>query len=317
MSSHVSVAESPPTQGQWAVSSLLILLTLLTTSLAGIFPQLSLGALLLVFSNPVLLLKGISYSFPVVIILLAHEMGHYFACRYYGMRCTPPYFIPLPIPITGTFGAFIKIKSHFPSRKALFDIGIAGPLAGFLFVLPTLLIGIRLSKLIPKGMLPPGEVIFGEPVILRLFGKILLGYSPAHHDMIAHPYVIAAWVGLLATSLNLLPIWQLDGGHISYAMIGRIWQKRLSVASLAALIFISLAEPLQLLHSKGLSQWERLLPPYLLAILLLLIIGFRNRFYHPSTMREEEGPGVGRFILGLMALLILIVSFMPVPIKII
>jgi membrane-associated protease RseP (regulator of RpoE activity) len=280
-------------------------LTIVSTSFAGFFyllGDLSLRSFFFLLLHPNLLIRGFAFSLPLIVILSAHEMGHFLACRYYGMRCTPPYFIPAPIAFTGTLGAFIKIKSQFLNKKALFDIGIAGPLAGFLFVLPTLWIGIRLSRLIPKGVLPHGELSFGEPLIFRIFGALILGYSPARQDMLAHPIAMAAWVGLLATSLNLLPIWQLDGGHIAYAMIGRTWHKRASIAALAALILISFA------------GWPT--PSYILFFVLILVFGIRSRFYHPSTMWDEEKIGAGRFVLGMVAFLILILSFMPVPISI-
>lgn len=295
----------PPGKREWAISILLLSFTISTTSFAGLCYLTGLDfsrALSLFLLRPSLLLLGLPFSIPLIAILLAHELGHFFACRHYGMSCTPPFFIPLPLPISGTLGAFIKIKSRFLNRKALFDIGIAGPLAGFIFVLPTLWVGISLSKLIPKGLARPGGLNFGEPIIFRLLGKLILGYSPAHQVMYPHPFTMAAWVGLLATSLNLLPIWQLDGGHIAYAMIGRSRHKTLSLAALLALILVSLA------------GWP--MPSYALFSVLLLIVGIRSRFYHPPVVLEEGVLGAGRVILGLIAYLILIISFMPVPISI-
>jgi membrane-associated protease RseP (regulator of RpoE activity) len=303
----VILDEPPPAGRDWAISILLLFATILTTSFAGLCYLTSLDAgraLSLFLMRPRLLLLGLPFSIPLIAILLAHELGHYLACRYYGMSCTPPFFIPVPLPISGTLGAFIKIKSRFINRKALFDIGIAGPLAGFMFVLPALWIGISFSRLVPKGLLGHAGLSFGEPIIFRVFGKLILGYSPASQDMIAHPIAMAAWVGLLATSLNLLPIWQLDGGHIAYAMIGRPRHMLLSKAALIAMIFMSLAE------------WQWPLPPYLLFLVLLLVFGIRSRFYHPSVVIEEDALGPGRFILGMIAYLILIISFMPVPVAI-
>jgi membrane-associated protease RseP (regulator of RpoE activity) len=294
-----------PAPREWGISILLFGITILTTSFAGLFYMAgnvsffqAVGATLL---RPGLLLLGLPFSVPLVMILLAHEMGHFLACRYYGIRCTPPYFIPVPISIAGTFGAFIKIKSPFPNRRALFDVGIAGPLAGFLFVLPALWTGISLSKLIPRGALGSGALNFGEPLIFRLVGKIALHYSPGKHDMLAHPIAMAAWFGLLATSLNLFPIWQLDGGHIAYAIFGRRYQKSISVAALILLMLVSLL------------GWPT--PPYLLFGLLVLIMGARSRFYHPATLLDEEELGPGRLVLGIVAFVILAVSFTPVPIS--
>lgn len=295
-----------PNPREWVLSSGLFLATLLTTSFAGMFNSLGdiglFQALQLIIRKPGFLLYGLPFSLPLMLILLAHELGHYLACRYYGMLCTPPYFIPAPVSIAGTLGAFIRIKSPFPGRRALFDIGIAGPLAGFAFALPILFLGITFSRLIPKASFPPGSLVFGEPLIFQLVGQLLLGYAPERQDMIAHPTAMAAWIGLLATSLNLLPIWQLDGGHIAYAMIGRKRQRIISSLSLVALIGVSL------------MGWPT--PSYLLLALLLLIMAWRVGFYHPATLSEQEAIGGVRIFLGLLALLILILTFIPVPVTI-
>jgi len=297
--------EPAPSSSQWALSLLLLFLTFCTATFAGLFYATGfLGfrnlTSLLFSPNPRILTACFSFSFPLIVILTAHELGHYLACRYYGMKCTPPYFIPAPLPLTGTLGAFIKIKSHFRKKKALFDIGIAGPLAGFLFSLPVLWIGISISKVTPK--LPPQftGLSFGEPLIFRLIGIAVLGYAPERQDMIAHPMAMAGWVGLLATSLNLLPIWQLDGGHITYAVFGAERHKKLSFFTVFALIVVSF------------MGWPT--PSYLLFGLVLLFIGWRLRFYHPAPLVDEGPLGSGRTILAFVALLILILSFTPVPI---
>lgn len=291
---------------QWLVPVALLFATALSTTFAGLFYVLgdvgffaAVGATLL---KPGLILQGLPFSIPLIIILLAHEMGHFLACRHHGVRCTPPYFIPAPISIAGTLGAFIKIKSHFHNRRVLFDIGVAGPLAGFVFVIPALWIGISFSRLIPKGSIA-GGLSFGEPLVFRLFGRLALGYIPAVHDMVAHPIAMAAWFGLLATSLNLLPIWQLDGGHIAYAVFGRDLQKKISVTAAAALTAVSFL------------GWPT--PSYLLFALLLVVLGMRARFYHPATLMDEEKLGPGRVFLALVAGLILILSFIVVPISIV
>ena len=297
--------EPAPSPAQWALSLLLLGLTFCTATFAGFFYATGFsgaGSLtrLLFSMDSRIFLSSISFSFPLIVILTAHELGHYLACRYYGMKCTPPYFIPVPLPLTGTLGAFIRIKSHFRTKKALFDIGIAGPLAGFLFSLPVLLIGIYISRLIPKLPLRFTGLSFGEPMIFRLIAMITLGYAPERHDMIAHPMAMAGWVGLLATSLNLLPIWQLDGGHVVYAALGASWHKKLSFAGVALLIIVSFL------------GWPT--PSYLLFALILLIIGWRLRFFHPAPLVDEGPLGTGRTILAFVALLILILSFTPVPI---
>ena len=265
-----------PTTRQWVLSAVLFLATVASTTLAG----------------------GILFSFTFVSILLAHEMGHFLACRYYGMACTPPYFLPLPITFAGTLGAFIKIKSPFYSRKSLFDVGVAGPLAGFVFVVPALIVGVANSELVPRGRTP--GISFGEPLLFRWIGSAVLGYSPATQDMLAHPIAIGAWFGLLATCLNLLPIWQLDGGHVAYAILGRERQRRLSLAGTTALILVSFV------------GWP--IPSYLLFGLLILGFGLRYRFYHPPTIIDDEDIGRVRRTLAIVALIILVISFTPVPV---
>lgn len=294
-----------PGRREWLTAALLFIATFISMTFAGVIYMRDdvsfLSVILVAIARPRILLHGLPFSFTFIMILLAHELGHFFACRHYGIRCTPPYFIPLPISFAGTLGAFIRIRSPFQDKRALFDVGIAGPLAGFAFVVPALFIGIAHSELIAKGSLS-GGYSFGEPLIFRLVGKLVLGYSPAHQDMVAHPIAMAAWFGLLATSLNLLPIWQLDGGHISYAMLGRDRQKKLSVAGAVALIALSFV------------GWP--IPSYLFFGMLILLFGLRHKFYHPPTLSESEELGSVRIILGLVALLILILSFIPVPVSI-
>ena len=302
----VYVRDPGPAPREWIISGILLAVTFLSTSFAGLFYiEDDVGffeAFIAVLRNPGLLLYGLPFSVPLIAILLAHELGHYAVCRHYGMRCTPPFFLPAPISIVGTLGAFIKIKSAFRSKHALFDIGIAGPLAGFVFAIPALWIGISLSDLIPRAAPGQGGVSFGEPILFRLIGILTLGYNPGRQDMIAHPIAMAGWVGLLATSLNLLPIWQLDGGHIAYAILGPAHQKKLSKIAVVALILLSL------------FGWP--IPSYFLFGVLLLLIGARTHFYHPATLNDEVALGRGRLFLGAIALLILILSFTPVPISI-
>jgi membrane-associated protease RseP (regulator of RpoE activity) len=296
-------AQVPSPAREWIIPGILFAATIISTSFAGLFYESGdadfFEALQSVILKPYLLLGGLPFSLTLITVLLAHEMGHFLACRYYGIRCTPPFFIPIPISIAGTLGAFIRIKSPFPNRKALFDVGIAGPLAGFLFLLPALIAGISFSELIPKGGLE-GGLYFGEPLLFRWIGHWVLGYSPATQDMMASPIAMAAWIGLLATSLNLLPIWQLDGGHIAYAVLGWKLQRKLSIVAVVALMLVSLA------------GWP--FPSYLLFGLLLLFLGMRSRFYHPPVLSEGEEIGRGRVALGIVALIILILCFTPVPI---
>ena len=163
--------------------------------------------------------SGLPFSFTLLTILMAHELGHYFACIFYGVDATLPFFLPAPTPVTGTLGAFIRIRSAIYRKHILFDIGIAGPLAGFLFLIPALAIGIAFSKVIP-GINHQGSLQFGVPGLQWILERwIFPGVSPA--DIYLHPVARAAWVGMFATALNLIPAGQLDGGHIIYALTGK------------------------------------------------------------------------------------------------
>ncbi len=166
-----------------------------------------------VLTHPRFLLAGVPFSFTLLAILLAHELGHYFACRYYRISASYPYFIPAPTLI-GTLGAFIRIRSPIYNRKALFDVGLAGPVVGFLFAIPALAIAIAYSRVIPLSQAHLG-VVFGNPLALRILLALLRPRIPPS-ELLLHPVGRAAWVGLFATALNLLPGGQLDGGHILY-----------------------------------------------------------------------------------------------------
>ncbi len=171
-----------------------------------------------IFRDSEVISLSIIYAAVLIVILLGHELGHYLACRHYQVNATLPYFIPAPTLI-GTLGAFIKIKSPITRKKDLFDIGIAGPLVGFVLSLPALFYGLALSKIVPA--LPPGESLaLGEPLLLKLAGGLIFKGIPPGHEIILHPVAFAGWVGILVTSYNLFPMGQLDGGHVSYALIG-------------------------------------------------------------------------------------------------
>lgn len=208
---------------------LLLLLTLFTTSIVGAGLALSfaesrpfdfegdLYGYLRIWDDPAYLLTGLPFSLTLIGILLAHEFGHYFAARYYRVDATLPFFLPAPTLI-GTLGAFIRIRSVILSKRILFDIGIAGPLAGFAVLLFPLIAGVSLSKVVP-GVSAQGDLIFGTPLLLQFMQVIQFPGVPAG-DIYLHPVARAAWVGLLATALNLIPVGQLDGGHILYAFLG-------------------------------------------------------------------------------------------------
>jgi membrane-associated protease RseP (regulator of RpoE activity) len=213
----------------WWVNAACALSTLLTTTLFGsalvscfdsgqpLNPDLIWLAYLHVFRGEFAIWSGLEFSIPLLLILLAHEMGHYLQCRHWQVEATLPYFLPSP-SLFGTFGAFIRIKSPIFTRTSLFDIGIAGPLAGFAVLIPCLIVGVALSH--PVLLDPSAEPLrFGSPLALQLLERAFFPHVPSA-QVVLHPLAVAAWVGLLATAINLLPGGQLDGGHIVYALFG-------------------------------------------------------------------------------------------------
>lgn len=241
------------------------------------------------------LVQGLSYSISIVLILLAHEMGHYFMCRKYGMDATLPYFIPMPIPPFGTMGAFIKMKSPIPDKRALFDIGIAGPLAGLALTIPILIIGLQHSSFIPKAETSEFSLYLGESFLFSKLAAIVLGPEPAGYDTILHPMAYAGWAGLFVTALNLLPIGQLDGGHVLYAIFGR---KSKLIYIITMVIFMAIC----LIWYRG----------WLLLIAFLLWFGFK----HPAPMNDYTPLDAKRKFIGYLTFIIFIISFVPVPFNI-
>jgi membrane-associated protease RseP (regulator of RpoE activity) len=249
-----------------------------------------------VWGDPAILRLGLSFSLPAIAILLAHEMGHYLACRWHRLPSTVPYFLPLPLAL-GTLGAFIRIRAPIRDRRQLFDVGVAGPLAGFAVLLPFLLIGVARSQPVVTPPLAAGEgpaallLVPGSCLAIEAVSLFFHGPLPDGVILHLHPFALAAWFGLLVTAINLLPVGQLDGGHVLYAVSPRL-QHRLALPvwlalALAGLLFF------------GWLAW----------CLILLFIGLR----HPPVMRPERGLDGGRLALAALALLILLVSFMPVP----
>ena len=243
-------------------------------------------------AHPQVLLTGLPFAFTLLAILLAHELGHYFACRYYGISTSYPYFIPAPTLI-GTLGAFILIRSPIYNRKALFDMALAGPVVGFLFAIPALAIAVAYSRVIPFSE-AHASIVFGKPLALRLLVYFLRpGVPPG--DLLLHPVGRAAWVGLFATALNLLPGGQLDGGHILFATASK-YHRRVTV--LVALCLI----PLGYFFWAGWYLWAA----------LLLAIGFR----HPPLIHQWEQLDRRRLLWAAIAALIFILSFMPIPVMV-
>jgi hypothetical protein len=290
---------------RYGLPLLLLLLTFCTTVLVGSRLQYNFNHNLEAFASgselvplfpvqwlwqsPRLLLLGVPFSLAIMGILLAHELGHYFYCRHYGVRATLPFFIPAPTLI-GTLGAFIRISGYIESRAALFDIGIAGPIAGFVVAVPTMFAGLAMSHAVAGSSDP--ELQFGFPLIFQL-GHVLLhhgGPSLAHYYL--HPVALAGWAGMLATALNLLPGGQLDGGHLVFAVSPTL-HKFLSWAIVGALVVMAW------FFWVGWMVW---------AILLAL-----SGLQQPSVPRWP-GVGRGRRRLALVALAMLVLTFTPAPV---
>ena len=248
--------------------------------------------------SPDFIARGLWYSVPVLLILSAHEFGHYLWCRIHNVDATLPYFIPGPAPflMTGTFGAVIRIREVFPSRKALFDIGIAGPIGGFLVLVPFLVWGVMLSQSFPVDAHGEG-IAFGEPLLIKALIRWKFGVLPHGYDVTLHPMGFAAWWGMLATALNLIPFGQLDGGHIVYALLGR----RAGLVSAITLICVALLTGVS-------SSWIAM-------TIMLLIMAFLMGLHHPRAMDEGTPLGARRRLLALLALIIFALCFTPVPIS--
>ena len=281
---------------------LLVLLTLGTTTIAGVDHYLAFQNN---FASPSLSLSliahGLAYSLTILAILGSHEMGHYLACRYYGIDATLPFFLPAPLILTGTFGAVIRIRQPIFNKSALFDIGIAGPIAGFVVAVPALLLGLHWSTVShpPSGPLPPNVVwlTLGEPLLFKLASWLVWGPLPDSLSLNMHPVAFAAWFGLLMTALNLFPIAQLDGGHISYSVFGR---RATWITYAGFLVALSLS-----LVSYSWVFWT------VTIAVMLFMAGPR----HPPVMDEDVPLSKGRFWLALVALIIFALCFTPAPIQ--
>lgn len=241
-----------------------------------------------------ILLLSVLYAMVLMAILLAHEMGHYCACRRHGLDATLPFFMPVPTrSLIGTFGAFIKIRSPIERKKQLFDIGIAGPLAGFVLAVPALAIGLALSKVVPD--LPrKGDLQFGYPLLMKILISILFPNFRLGSTLVLHPVAFAGWVGVLVTALNLIPVGQLDGGHITYSIIGR---HHLNISRFVLMIFLLMA-------------WF-----YWLGWLVLFIVLILLKIRHPKVIDEMAPLDRTRRILFVAVVVIFILSFIPAPVE--
>jgi membrane-associated protease RseP (regulator of RpoE activity) len=310
---------------EWRLHGGLFVLTVITTTLAGIVlaaPELPtaepplanpLDYLLYVplaylysivellkyaFAKPHLIAEGATFSASLLAILFSHEMGHYLACRYYRVDATLPYFIPAPpMFLAGTFGAFIKIRSAIPSRRALFDIGLAGPLAGFVVAVPLSVIGV----LTVGPPLPPQDhlIFFNDPLLFRLIAK-LFGI-PLDPNSPTNPYYMAAWLGLLVTSLNLMPVGQLDGGHGTFAVFGARAHWIIGRAAFVSVVVLAL-----------LGFWWHGSPS---GFLFAVLLGIMMKVPHPQPAVMEP-LGTKRIVIAIVTLIVFVLCFWPFPITI-
>ncbi|MFN2578899.1 MAG: site-2 protease family protein [Pyrinomonadaceae bacterium] len=328
-------AIAKPTIRQWLLHLGLFLITGFTTTICGVLmagPDLGasdlsqpaaaggfLGSIVMVpvayiaavfrltrfaFLHPAILGKGLVFSGSLLAILVAHESGHYLFCRYYGVDATLPFFIPQPpLLIPGTFGAFIRMKSPVPSRRALFDIGLAGPLAGFVVILP---VAFAAVLTLHHGPLLAGDaagagggtITFNDPLLFRLIAR---WFKVDLDNSVVNSFYLAAWVGALVTSLNLMPVGQLDGGHGTFSIFGQAAHRWMGVAAFGAMAVTSVL------------GWMWHGSPSGFVYLVLLAIMLRVR--HPQP-EEMEPLGLARIFIGILTLIVFALCFLPFPITI-
>ncbi|MFC1508958.1 site-2 protease family protein [Candidatus Omnitrophota bacterium] len=268
---------------------ILFLSTVLTTTVIGA---------LMADRNPFTSLTGFASGFPFSLTLLGilgvHEFAHYFAARSWNINVTLPYFIPLPLPTIGTLGAVIRMKSSLPNRKALVDVGSSGPIAGFIVALIASAVGLSMSEISTvSGPELEYSILLGESLIFKFISFLVIGDLPAEAVISLHPVAFAGWVGLFVTALNLIPVGQLDGGHILFAFSPRVHEllRRIRV-------------PLLILM--GILFWEGW---YVWAVLSLL---FGRSHPYPNRMEYSIGPS--RTAMGIISLLIFILCMTPIPV---
>jgi membrane-associated protease RseP (regulator of RpoE activity) len=235
---------------------------------------------------------GPGYSIAIMLILLGHELGHYFMSRRHGIRATLPYFLPFPFSPFGTFGAVIRMESTVSSKKALFDTGAAGPLTSLILSIPAIVIGLRLSEIVPASQIKEGTIRLADPLLFSFIQRLVIGEVPETCDLLLHPVGYAGWVGLFVTALNLLPIGQLDGGHIAYALFGRR-SRVIFLIAIAVMAFITVFYN----------------PGWLFLVILFILFGFR----HPAPMDDFTPLDGKRKLLGALVFVAFLLSFTPAP----
>jgi membrane-associated protease RseP (regulator of RpoE activity) len=284
------VVRPPSAWHRWGRNLLLFVLTAVSVFLTGGLQSATLpdGRTLWALD----LYAGLRLVAGLLAILFAHEMGHYVMCRRYGVDATLPFFLPAPFfSMVGTLGAFIRIKSPIPNRRALFDIGVAGPLAGFVVCLPVLFLGMHEARLIPTD--PKADGIFlGEPLLFQGVERLFYGQVPDSLTLNLGPLGLAAWFGLFLTALNLIPIGQLDGGHVTYALLRDRAGLISKVGSWVCVALVYFG------------------PNWIVWAILVRVLGRR----HPRTLYDDEPPGRARAWIGLLSLVVFVLCFVPNPI---
>ncbi|HJW28963.1 MAG TPA: site-2 protease family protein [Saprospiraceae bacterium] len=312
-----------PSAKEWRLHGLLFAVTIITTTLAGVMltaPELPIDEpplnapidyilylpvayarsvvelIRYVEFHPILIISGITFSVSLLAILFSHEMGHYLTCRYYGVNATLPFFIPAPpFFLAGTFGAFIKIRTAIPTRRALFDIGLAGPLAGFIVAIPVSLFGLlTLQAPVHTGGV---GITFNDPLLFRLLARAMGIHL--YPDSPINPYYMAAWLGLLVTSLNLMPVGQLDGGHGTFSVFGQRAHRVIGRVAFVAVAVLAL-----------LGFWWHGSPS---GFLYAVLLGIMLRIRHPAPAVMEP-LGTKRIVIAILTLIVFVLCFTPFPI---
>lgn len=320
-----------PSALTWAKHTLLFLLTLLTATMAGVFfpfgskisplfaletffdsywklaaipfvfTHLSLLGVQFLFRDFETLKQGLTFSIPLLFILTAHEFGHYIACRIYKVDATLPYFLPVPlVSPAGTFGAFIKILSPMPSRRSTFDIGVAGPIAGFIALVPVVILAfLTMQQLTPAQAADmQADLVFSDPIMIRFFAFI---FGVDLNLAIPNGFYFAAWVGLLVTSLNLVPSGQLDGGHAVYSVFGARFHNLTGKIAFAVMLLMTVV------------GWFVFNSPS--GLLFTILLGIMLKIRHPEPI-DDTPLDFKRKIIALLTFIIFILSFVPFPIQI-
>ena len=278
---------------KWILPISLFIATIFTTLWAGAYQVYSgpiHGPVNFLLEEPTMLWRGIPFAATLLAILVTHECGHYVLSRIHRVPASLPLFIPGPPYFIGTFGAIIRLHGPIMNRRALFDVGVSGPLAGFIAAVVALVVGLNLSTVVDRTATHGMEL--GEPLLLQFFAWLVVGSIPPQADIILHPVGFAAWFGLFVTSLNLLPIGQLDGGHVAYALWG---SRQRTMAFIMVPILIVL----------GYVGW----PGWWLWAFMAGLWGFG----HPPVRDLHVPLGRGRIVVGWIALAVFVLTFAPVP----